>query len=98
MPGSYLSRLRVWLGLSPPLSHSSTRIVVCNAYKQYVDGHRCPFATNRISNTKYTLLNFVPKNLLAQCRYGTCGKDHSRTDESRLQDRRVVRVALASLS
>ncbi|XP_063772402.1 phospholipid-transporting ATPase IF isoform X2 [Pseudophryne corroboree] len=60
----------VWqqLGCDPP-NHSETRTVyVANRFPQH--GHYVPqkFADNRIISSKYTVLNFVPKNLFEQFR------------------------------
>ncbi|XP_018422564.1 PREDICTED: probable phospholipid-transporting ATPase IF isoform X2 [Nanorana parkeri] len=60
----------VWeqLGFDPP-NHSETRTVyVANRFPQH--GHYVPqkFADNRIISSKYTVLNFVPKNLFEQFR------------------------------
>ncbi|XP_069583347.1 phospholipid-transporting ATPase IF isoform X1 [Ranitomeya imitator] len=60
----------VWqqLGCDPP-NHSETRTVyVANRFPQH--GHYVPqkFADNRIISSKYTVLNFIPKNLFEQFR------------------------------
>ncbi|XP_040284216.1 probable phospholipid-transporting ATPase IF isoform X3 [Bufo bufo] len=60
----------VWqqLGCDPP-NHSETRtIYVANRFPQH--GHYVPqkFADNRIISSKYTVLNFIPKNLFEQFR------------------------------
>ncbi|KAE8603822.1 hypothetical protein XENTR_v10014474 [Xenopus tropicalis] len=56
------------LGFDPP-NHSETRTVyVANKYPQH--DHYVPpkFADNRIISSKYTVLNFIPKNLFEQFR------------------------------
>ncbi|KAM4043537.1 phospholipid-transporting ATPase IF isoform 2-T2 [Anomaloglossus baeobatrachus] len=56
------------LGFDPP-NHSETRTVyVANRFPQH--GHYVPqkFADNRIISSKYTVLNFIPKNLFEQFR------------------------------
>lgn len=60
----------VWeqLGCDPP-NHSETRtIYVANRFPQH--GHYVPqkYADNRIISSKYTVLNFIPKNLFEQFR------------------------------
>ncbi|XP_069474762.1 phospholipid-transporting ATPase IF isoform X7 [Ambystoma mexicanum] len=60
--------IRQELGFDPP-NHSETRtIYVANRFPQH--GHYTPqkFADNRIISSKYTVWNFVPKNLFEQFR------------------------------
>ncbi|XP_075426819.1 phospholipid-transporting ATPase IF isoform X2 [Ascaphus truei] len=60
--------IRQQLGFDPP-NHSETRTVyVANRFPQ--NGHYVPqkFADNRIISSKYTVWNFVPKNLFEQFR------------------------------
>ncbi|XP_039280038.1 probable phospholipid-transporting ATPase VA [Nilaparvata lugens] len=59
-----------WLQLIPPVEESRFRTVVPNHLipphtpaKEHPNGNRC---NNRICTTKYTLLSFLPKNLLEQ--------------------------------
>ncbi|RZF38045.1 hypothetical protein LSTR_LSTR006444 [Laodelphax striatellus] len=59
-----------WLQLMPPVEESRFRTVVPNHLipphtpaKDHPNGSRC---NNRIRTTKYTLLSFLPKNLLEQ--------------------------------
>ncbi|XP_068137185.1 phospholipid-transporting ATPase IF isoform X3 [Hyperolius riggenbachi] len=60
----------VWqqLGCDPP-NHSETRTVyVANRFPQHSPYVPQKFADNRIISSKYTVLNFVPKNLFEQFR------------------------------
>ncbi|XP_053566150.1 phospholipid-transporting ATPase IF [Bombina bombina] len=60
--------IRQQLGCDPP-NHSETRTVyVANRFPQH--GHYVPqkFADNRIISSKYTVWNFIPKNLFEQFR------------------------------
>ncbi|XP_028929485.1 probable phospholipid-transporting ATPase IF isoform X5 [Ornithorhynchus anatinus] len=60
--------LRQQLGFDPPHQSDTRTIYIANRFPQY--GHYIPqkFADNRIISSKYTVWNFVPKNLFEQFR------------------------------
>ncbi|XP_035996732.1 probable phospholipid-transporting ATPase IF isoform X2 [Fundulus heteroclitus] len=60
--------IRQQLGFDPPHQSDTRTIYVANRFPQH--GHYIPqrFADNRIISSKYTVWNFVPKNLFEQFR------------------------------
>ncbi|XP_049577216.1 phospholipid-transporting ATPase IF [Syngnathus scovelli] len=60
--------LRQQLGFDPPHQSDTRTVYVANRFPQH--GHYIPqrFADNRIISSKYTIWNFVPKNLFEQFR------------------------------
>uniref|UniRef100_A0A8C4HLD6 Phospholipid-transporting ATPase n=1 Tax=Dicentrarchus labrax TaxID=13489 RepID=A0A8C4HLD6_DICLA len=60
--------IRQQLGFDPPHQSETRTIYVANRFPQH--GHYVPqrFADNRIISSKYTIWNFVPKNLFEQFR------------------------------
>lgn len=60
--------IRQQLGFDPPHQSETRTIYVANRFPQ--NGHYVPqrFADNRIISSKYTIWNFVPKNLFEQFR------------------------------
>uniref|UniRef100_A0A6I8N3R8 Uncharacterized protein n=1 Tax=Ornithorhynchus anatinus TaxID=9258 RepID=A0A6I8N3R8_ORNAN len=56
------------VGFDPPHQSDTRTIYIANRFPQY--GHYIPqkFADNRIISSKYTVWNFVPKNLFEQFR------------------------------
>uniref|UniRef100_A0A8C7H9Z4 ATPase phospholipid transporting 11B (putative) n=1 Tax=Oncorhynchus kisutch TaxID=8019 RepID=A0A8C7H9Z4_ONCKI len=58
----------VWLGFDPPHQSDTRTVYIANRFPQH--GHYVPqrFADNRIISSKYTVWNFVPKNLFEQFR------------------------------
>ncbi|XP_061681285.1 phospholipid-transporting ATPase IF isoform X1 [Syngnathoides biaculeatus] len=60
--------IRQQLGFDPPHQSDTRTVYVANRFPQH--GHYIPqrFADNRITSSKYTVWNFVPKNLFEQFR------------------------------
>ncbi|XP_068581068.1 phospholipid-transporting ATPase IF isoform X1 [Cebidichthys violaceus] len=60
--------IRQQLGFDPPHQSDTRTVYVANRFPQH--GHYVPqrFADNRIISSKYTIWNFVPKNLFEQFR------------------------------
>uniref|UniRef100_A0A4W6C3Z2 Phospholipid-transporting ATPase n=1 Tax=Lates calcarifer TaxID=8187 RepID=A0A4W6C3Z2_LATCA len=60
--------IRQQLGFDPPHQSETRTVYVANRFPQH--GHYIPqrFADNRIISSKYTIWNFVPKNLFEQFR------------------------------
>ncbi|KAM8744890.1 phospholipid-transporting ATPase IF isoform 1-T1 [Acanthopagrus schlegelii] len=60
--------IRQQLGFDPPHQSDTRTVYVANRFPQH--GHYIPqrFADNRIISSKYTIWNFVPKNLFEQFR------------------------------
>ncbi|KAG7239951.1 hypothetical protein INR49_028146 [Caranx melampygus] len=60
--------IRQQLGFDPPHQSETRTVYVANRFPQH--GHYVPqrFADNRIISSKYTIWNFVPKNLFEQFR------------------------------
>ncbi|XP_072294416.1 phospholipid-transporting ATPase IF isoform X1 [Eucyclogobius newberryi] len=60
--------IRQQLGVDPPHQSDTRTVYVANRFPQ--NGHYVPqrFADNRIISSKYTIWNFVPKNLFEQFR------------------------------
>ncbi|XP_033847975.1 phospholipid-transporting ATPase IF [Periophthalmus magnuspinnatus] len=60
--------IRQQLGVDPPHQSDTRTVYVANRFPQ--NGHYIPqrFADNRIISSKYTIWNFVPKNLFEQFR------------------------------
>uniref|UniRef100_A0ACB8FBI4 Phospholipid-transporting ATPase IF n=1 Tax=Sphaerodactylus townsendi TaxID=933632 RepID=A0ACB8FBI4_9SAUR len=56
------------MGFDPPHQSDTRTIYIANRFPQH--GHYVPqkFADNRIISSKYTVWNFVPKNLFEQFR------------------------------
>ncbi|XP_058493971.1 phospholipid-transporting ATPase IF isoform X1 [Solea solea] len=63
-----LRRIRQQLGFDPPHQSETRTVYVANRFPQ--NGHYIPprFTDNRIISSKYTIWNFVPKNLFEQFR------------------------------
>uniref|UniRef100_A0A673LR43 Phospholipid-transporting ATPase n=1 Tax=Sinocyclocheilus rhinocerous TaxID=307959 RepID=A0A673LR43_9TELE len=58
----------VWRGFDPPHQSDTRTVYIANKFPQH--GHYIPqrFADNRIISSKYTIWNFIPKNLFEQFR------------------------------